>query len=101
MGAYFQTVWLNVPYPSHVLTPPMTQGQYAEGVNTGADGLDGNCPPRLLEDNQSTGYGVMQSYYTTYNDGIDWHNYWRLGYENSCRFKTAAHEMVHNSEVAR
>jgi hypothetical protein len=22
-------------------------------------------------------------YYTTYNDGIDWHNYWRLGYENS------------------
>ena len=88
MNEYFKAVWLSVPTSVHALTPPMAQDAFAEMNHTGPHSIEDPdpykwCLPMRLEDKVSTGYGVMQSYYTTYNDGIDWHNYWRLGWENS------------------
>lgn len=88
MQAYFteirNSVRSRVPTGIRVLTPPMAQSAHAETkqVNAINDPDPSNwCPDMRLRDDRSTGYGVMQEYYTTNNDGIDWHNYWRLGFE--------------------
>lgn len=89
MKAYFQTVWFNKAPGVRALTPPMAQSRYAENNFTDANAIapDRNwwdwCGEMRLKDGTSTGYGVMQSYYISYNEGISWHNYWRLGFEES------------------
>jgi len=83
MNAYFKEIWLSVPASVHALTPPMAQARFAETKNVNAindSNPDTWCPDMRL-DNGSTGYDVMQDYYSNYNDGINWHNYWRLGFE--------------------
>lgn len=82
MNEYFKAVWLNVPSSVHALTPPMAQGLFAETKNVNDIDRPDPCPEMPL-DNGGTGYDVMRQVYETYNDGIDWHNYWRLGWENS------------------
>ncbi|PKO23435.1 MAG: hypothetical protein CVU38_04050 [Chloroflexi bacterium HGW-Chloroflexi-1] len=89
MQAYFQTVWFNKASGVRALTPPMAQSVFAENNFTDANAIDPNknpwewCGEMRLKDGTTTGYGVMQSYYTNYNDGVSWHNYWRLGFEAS------------------
>lgn len=87
MRTYFTATYNNVhqaPWYNNsisVLTPPMAQALFAEMNNVNDIDSPDPCPPMRLEGGQNTGYGVMQDYYTNYNDGIDWHNYWRLGFE--------------------
>jgi len=88
MQAYFQTVWFNKASGVHALTPSMAQGVFAENNFTDANAINDPdplqwCGEMRLEGGTTTGYQVMQSYYTNYNDGINWHNYWRLGFEKS------------------
>jgi hypothetical protein len=76
MGAYFQTIWFNKAAGVRALTPPMAQSVFAEDNFTDANAIDPNrnwwewCGPMRLEGGGTTGYQVMQSYYTNYNDGI-------------------------------
>lgn len=81
MDAYFSAVYdyVHMAYPNptiRVLTPPMSQGAYAELIN-----LDG-CGPMGLNDGTS-GYEKMSNVFLlgAKNDGYDWHNYWRIGHE--------------------
>jgi hypothetical protein len=88
MNAYFQTIWQNVPLGVRALTPPMAQGVFAENNFTDANAINAPnpldwCGPMRLRDGASTGYGIMESYYKYYSDGISWHNYWRAGFELS------------------
>ncbi len=88
MNEYFKVIWLNVSSGVRALTPPMAQSVFAENNFTDANAINAPnpldwCGSMRLEDGVSTGYGVMQNYYTNYNDGINWHNYWRLGWESS------------------
>lgn len=74
MREYFKAIYNEVDSrnPSiRVLTPPMAQAAYAEMNNVNDIDRPDPCPPMRLEDDQSTGYGVMQDYYTNYNDGIN------------------------------
>lgn len=88
MNTYFRAVWTNVPMGIRTLTPPMSQGVFAENNFTDANAINAPnpldwCSPMRLRDGTSTGYGTMESYYRYYNDGISWHNYWRAGFELS------------------
>lgn len=83
MDAYFSAVYdyVHTYYPSvRVLTPPMAQGLYAEGIDIADVFQAPYCEERRL-DNQQTGYDVMFNFYSSKNDGIDWHNYWILDKE--------------------
>ncbi len=60
-----------------LLTPPMAQTRYAEGVWLQSR----TCDPQRLVDG-SIGYNVMQTTYMTKNDGISWHNYWTYRHES-------------------
>ena len=97
MDAYFATVYVQVQDAENaigvnvrMLTPTMTQNLFAEGVdffsepnNEEPDG----CGVRLVGTEQKKGYELMpQTYGTTKNDGIAWHNYWIIGREtfNAC-----------------
>jgi hypothetical protein len=79
MDAYFSALYdavkaLTTGSEIRLLTPPMAQTRYAEGVYL-------NCDPQRLKNN-STGYDMMQTTYTTKNDGLSWHSYWTYGHES-------------------
>jgi len=97
MDAYFSKLYQQVhaitPPPDLVdkwgtirlLTPPMAQERFAEGVDILGDpnqpgGCDRASSQVRLKDGNS-GYGTMTTTYQTANDGIAWHNYWRYGKE--------------------
>ncbi len=61
----------------NVLTPPMAQAAYAEGIEWSDE-----CVERKLIDG-SVGYNHMETTYGTHNDGYSWHNYWNQGRESS------------------
>jgi hypothetical protein len=78
MDAYFAAVydWAHTYYPGvKVLTPPMSQGLYAESKNVST------CGVMSLFDGPGSGYDYMQNTYNLKNDGVDWHNYWIQGKE--------------------
>ncbi len=82
MDGYFSAIYdyVHRSYPNpviRVLTPPMSQGAYAELIN-----LDG-CGQMELND-RSHGYEKMSNVFLVgaKNDGYDWHNYWRIGHES-------------------
>lgn len=82
MDDYFSTVYdwsLNYQY-INVLTPPMAQSAYAEGIDIDDVDAAPTCEARLL-DNGQTGYDMMRTTYETKSYGINWHNYWILGKE--------------------
>ena len=58
-----------------VLTPSMAQGAYAEPREFT------KCTPLALRNTNQSGYEVISTTYSTYNDGFAWHNYWRPGKE--------------------
>lgn len=91
MGVYFRNVHTlahffnvdkNLGLDIRVMTPPMAQGWYAEGIS-----FFGDCgESKLLFRNADgdivrteTGYNLMEGYYKWYNDGVTWHNYWLAG----------------------
>ncbi|CAG0934845.1 hypothetical protein TFLX_03705 [Thermoflexales bacterium] len=83
MDAYFSALYdavkaLPTSGEIRLLTPPMAQTRYAEGVYL-------NCDPQRLK-NGSTGYDMMQTTYTTKNDGLGWHSYWTYGHESSTSY---------------
>lgn len=83
MDAYFSAVydWAHTYYPGvHVLTPPMAQSLYAEGIDIADVFQSPYCEERRL-DNAQVGYDVMSNVYDSKNDGVNWHNYWILGKE--------------------
>lgn len=83
MAAYFQKVYEethrinevnNLGLNIRVMTPPMSQNLYAEGINFFAE-----CSPSEIVDSDgetTIGYEIMREYYENYNDGVTWHNYW-------------------------
>lgn len=83
MDAYFSAVydWAHTYYPGvHVLTPPMAQSLYAEGIDIADVFQSPYCEERRL-DNAQVGYDMMSNVYGSKNDGVNWHNYWILGKE--------------------
>jgi hypothetical protein len=88
MNYYFKTIYENIPFNVKVLTPPMVQARYAENNWTDPNAIAPDrantswCPAMRLEDNMSTGYGMMQEVYNSKNDGVSWHNYFRAGFES-------------------
>jgi hypothetical protein len=89
MAAYFIAVDQGAASGVKVFTPPMAQGWYAEGFDLTANGLNTaikngtDCPAQQVDDDgvNTTGYDLMSEYYIDWNSGIDWHNYWRSGFE--------------------
>ncbi|CAG1014819.1 hypothetical protein ANRL4_05319 [Anaerolineae bacterium] len=84
MDAYFSAIYdyVHARYPSpaiRVLTPPMSQGLYAEVKNVNGCGL-----MKLDSTENGHGYEYMPNVFMTgnKNDGYDWHNYWREGFED-------------------
>lgn len=83
MDAYFSAIYdyAHARYPTgiRVLTPPMSQGLYAEVKNVNGCGL-----MKLDGTENSHGYEYMPNVFMTgsKNDGYSWHNYWREGYED-------------------
>lgn len=97
MDAYFSAVydWVHTYYPdTRVLTPPMGQQLYAEGIDIGDVFNAPLCESRLL-DNGLTGYDMMPNTYGPKNDGVNWHNYWIQGKEvyNFCPY--GQHVSIH------
>jgi hypothetical protein len=85
MDLYFQAIYNNVHGRDaniRVLTPPMAQGQYAEGADT----LHPPACASQLVDGINKGYDLMGATYGVARSAVSWHNYWRLGYEglNGC-----------------
>jgi hypothetical protein len=90
MDAYFSAIYdyVHARYPSptiRVLTPPMAQGAFAELYNVNG------CGPMGLNDGKS-GYEKMANIFLngTKNDGYNWHNYWKVGYEDWANCDDAA-----------
>lgn len=85
MDAYFAALmtYIQVQYPElQVLTPPMSQAQYAEGIEWMHP--EDPCKLQLLTGGLK-GYEVMQSTYefkTNWYSGYSWHNYYTLGRES-------------------
>ena len=72
MDAYFSAVYdyAHAYYPDvKVLTPPMAQSLYAEGIDIADVFNPPLCEPRLLDNNQM-GYDAMRNTYESKNDGI-------------------------------
>lgn len=83
MDAYFSAIydWAHTYYPGvRVLTPPIAQSLYAEGIDIADVFQSPYCEERRL-DNGQVGYDVMSNVYGSKNDGVNWHNYWILGKE--------------------
>ena len=82
MDAYFQAIYAVVKDKRsdvRILTPPMSQGQYAEGYDT----LHASSCLAQRLDSGTTGYDEMYETYANARDAVSWHNYWRLGYEEA------------------
>ncbi len=84
MNVYFSAIY-NLAHGYHpgvkVLTPPMAQSAYADGIAIEDVMNPSGCDLRRLSDGQ-IGYTVMRDVYETKNDGVDWHNYWIQGKES-------------------
>lgn len=82
MDDYFSTIydWSQNYQHINVLTPPMAQSAYAEGIDLDDVQDAPTCEARVL-DNGQIGYDMMRTTYKTKSYGINWHNYWILGKE--------------------
>lgn len=82
MDEYFRAVYDKlqaIGSSARLFTPPMAQGNYAEGINW--EPGNGYCDVQtVLETNNLTGYDLMTATIGSYH-GISWHNYWNLGKE--------------------
>jgi hypothetical protein len=77
MDNYFASLYdyVHSSYPNiRVLTPPMSQGNFAERAH-----LD-SCNPMTVTEGLS-GYDFMPNTYTSKNDGYAWNNYWIKDHE--------------------
>lgn len=97
MDAYFTAIYDYVHTQSsdptiRVFTPPMSQGAFAEIRDVSS------CAERTLSDNSSHGYEKMPNVYLngTKNDGYNWHNYWKVGYEAWASCEEAATPRGHH-----
>jgi hypothetical protein len=85
MDDYFAALiaYARASYPAlRILTPPMSQGQYAEGIEWGRY-EDDYCPEQLIEGQK--GYELMPQTYEWRADGYhgySWHNYYIQGWES-------------------
>ena len=85
MDDYFAALiaYARANYPGlRILTPPMSQGQYAEGIEWGRY-EDDYCPKQLIEGKK--GYELMLQTYEWRADGYhgySWHNYYIQGWES-------------------
>jgi len=85
MDDYFAALiaYARASYPTlRILTPPMSQGQYAEGIEWGRY-EDNYCPEQLIEGEK--GYELMPKTYDWRTDGYhgySWHNYYIQGWES-------------------
>ena len=79
-GYFFDITDLAAAGGARSLTPPMAQGWYAEGVDLTANGLQNGWPSQCVSSGTgcTSGYSLMEQYYTGGNYGIDWHNYWQF-----------------------
>jgi hypothetical protein len=84
MDAYFVSLVVHARrYPSlRILTPPMSQGQYAEGVDWLASPKD-PCGVQLVA-GKWKGYELMDVYSWSDSgyDGYSWHSYYLQGWES-------------------
>lgn len=86
MDDYFAALiaYARTNYPAlRILTPPMGQGQYAEGIDWLRD-PDDPCPTQLVDDVWK-GYELMPQTYEWREDGYhgySWHNYYIQGWES-------------------
>lgn len=92
MDAYFGSLmhYIQTYYPHlRVLTPSMSQGQYAEGIDWGGKYKEPDwdfCPKQIIEmaGTEKTGYQIMESTYAwqaNWYAGYSWHNYYIQGRE--------------------
>lgn len=85
MDDYFAALiaYARANYPAlRILTPSMSQGQYAEGIEWGRY-EDDYCPEQLIEGKK--GYELMPRTYEWRMDGYrgySWHNYYIQGWES-------------------
>jgi len=86
MDDYFAALiaYARASYPAlRILTPPMSQGQYAEGIDWLRGYPDDDpCPKQLIQG--KTGYELMPETYEWRADGYhgySWHNYYIQGWE--------------------
>ncbi len=87
MDDYFAALiaYARTNYPAlHILTPSMSQGQYAEGVDWLRGYPDDDPCPKQLVESKWKGYDLMPKTYGWRIDGYhgySWHNYYIQGWE--------------------
>ena len=84
MDDYFTAVYDYVHYIEpgiNVLTPPMSQGAYAESLHIEDIVQTPLCEQMWNNYYGPTGYDFMAATFTAKNDGVDLHNYWVPGEE--------------------